>query len=207
MAEDISYLGNCPDGFQDLADVMLVVGDQSLPAHSQYLASPSRLLFQLLLDCPSFSRQQPLIISRELEGYKLVDVQTFLRHTYKDTAVENGEEAWQLLQIADQFDSPSLMEKAVTFLDSSQGDSLLKPNCGPKGAVHWLQLAERFRLTKFSERCIKYVADNFHLLQHDSRLSELPVAACVSIMKELQRVIDEKSNVRPRGGFREASVW
>jgi hypothetical protein len=195
-AEDLSYLGNCPAGFKDLADVILVVENQSFPAHSQYLASHSRLLYNLLADCPPFSRLQPLIIRRELEGYKLADVQTFLRHSYKDTTVGSDKEAWQLLQIADQFDSPSLMEKAVGFLETAQGDSFLQADCGPKGALHWLQMAERFGLTKFSQRCTKFVAEHFEVLQHDSRFSELPAAACLSIMKELQRYYCIKFNDR-----------
>lgn len=130
--EDLSYFGARPETFASLADIVLVVDGNSYPAHSQFVASRSRLMYRLTEDCPGFTRHQPLVISSALKAYKHADAHTFLKHVYTDCKVTSNTEALQLLTIADQFDLPPLMEKAIVFLEAEGNGSFLQADCGPK---------------------------------------------------------------------------
>lgn len=68
----INYFGDVAEGFAKQADVLPVVDDLELPAHSQYLSSHSRVLEQLLdsTEC-SFSCSNPLRLQAPLERYHL----------------------------------------------------------------------------------------------------------------------------------------
>lgn len=174
---------------------MLVVEENMYPAHSQFVASYSRLIYDLIEACPSFTRDQPLVIRSALEGYRQTDAHTFLKHVYTDCAVQSSTEALQLLTIADQFDSPVLMDKAIAFLEQEGQGSFLQANCGPTGVLHWLQVAERFSLAAFKQRCVEYAADHFDFLQKDLRLLEMPPNTSLALMQALQKVIERRGQV------------
>ena len=192
--EDTGYFGNRPAGFVSLADVVLVVENNNYPAHSQILASSSRLVHHMLQDCCGFSKVQPLVLSQPLAGFKQADIQAFLRHSYQDQPITSELEAMQLITIADLFDSPFLMEKAVHFLEAAKGD-LLQATCSSDGALHWLQVAERFGLDNFRNRCVLFVAAHFEMLQQDARIKDLSAATCCLLMRQLHNTISNRSQV------------
>ncbi|KAL0038929.1 hypothetical protein WJX77_002259 [Trebouxia sp. C0004] len=72
-----SHLASCPERFEDLADVVFVVGNERLPAHSQYMASDPKLMQALMRDSPTFSKDQPLLLDQQLQAFAREDVQTF----------------------------------------------------------------------------------------------------------------------------------
>ena len=166
----------------------LVVEDERYPAHSQFVASCSRLIYRIIEDTANFSRQEPLIISSALQGYKHADVQTLLKHVYTVCVARSNTEALQLLTVADQFDSPTLMERAVTFLERAGQGSFLQADCGPTGVLHWLQLAERFSLTAFKQRCVDYAAKHFQDVKEDPRMLLLQADTSLAFMEALQQM-------------------
>ena len=190
---DLSYLGKCPAGFVAMADVVFEIAGKRLPAHSQFLASQSRLIQGLLQDTGPISQQNPLILSSALQGHSLEGVLTFLQHTYKDLPLTTEKEAWDLLPIADQFDSPSLTDKAVSVIESSHGFNFFDQPCNGKDALDWWQLAERFGLLDFKARCIEAVARHFEALQHDDRLLQLSPSAAVELMRAIQHVLEKRT--------------
>ncbi len=180
----------------DLADVLLLVAGEQLPAHSQFLASQSRLFEGLLQDTGgTFNKTKPLVISAPLQGYRSSDVLTFLRHVYKDQQLQSEQEAWDLLPVADQFDSPSLTEKALVIIEQSQGTSFFSNANSNKDALYWWQLAKRFNLHSFKLRCIQAVAQRFDVLQHDKRLLELQPQAAVHLMQAIQQLMQARNKV------------
>ena len=196
QTHDLSYLGNCLPGFADLADVLLQVDGKRLPAHSQFLASQSRLFEGLLQDTDgTFCKRAPLVISTPLQHYREIDVLTFLRHIYKDQQLQSEQEAWELLPIADQFDSPSLTEKAVTVIEAAQGTSLFSNANNNKDVFDWWHLAERFNLHSFKSRCVQAVAQRFEMMQHDKRMLELQPQAAVDLMHAIQQLLQERTKV------------
>lgn len=175
-----------------MADVIIMISGKKLPAHSQFLASQSRLFESLMRATDNtFSKAEPLTISTPLEGYQEADVMTFLRHVYKQQPLQSEKEAWGLLPIADQFDSPSLTGKAIEIIEAAQGDSLFSHS--DKDVLDWWHLAERFNLQSFKARCVTAVAQHFETLQHDARLLQLKPAAALALMKALQQVVQDRT--------------
>lgn len=172
-----------------------MVEGKSYPAHSQVVACHSRLIYHLIEDCPAFSRQEPLIISSALEGCKSADVQIFLTHVYNDCALTSIPEALQLLKLADQFDSPILVEKAIVYLEAEGKGLFLQADNGATGILHWLQMAERFNLMGFRQRCINCAATRFKSIRKDPRMLELPAHLSLALMDALQSIIDEKEQL------------
>ncbi|KAK9866046.1 hypothetical protein WJX84_008175 [Apatococcus fuscideae] len=74
------YFEFAPEGFVDSADVILEVEGQRLPAHSQFLASQSRFMDNMVKDLGgNFSRSEQIIVPASmLSNYKAQDVQAFL---------------------------------------------------------------------------------------------------------------------------------
>ena len=114
--EQAWYAELWPEDFFDLADVILVVEGKKFPAHSQILASASVVFRQQFQDCPTYSTQEPSIVEEALKDYTAADIQAFLQHVYTSKTILKAQEAVQLLQAADQFNCPSLRERAVQFL-------------------------------------------------------------------------------------------
>ena len=123
---------------------------------------------------------------------------------YTDCAAQSNTEALQLLTIADQFDSPALMDKAIAFLERESQGSFLQANCGAKGVLHRLQIAERFDLAAFKQRCINYAADHFEFIDKDCRLLQLSPDTSLALMQALQKVIERRG--RPVGFAQDCGV-
>lgn len=76
------HLHSCPENFEDFADIIMVVGSQRIPAHSQYLAGHSKLMQSLMRDSLPFSTAKPLVLDQQLQGFAASDLQSFLIQVY-----------------------------------------------------------------------------------------------------------------------------
>ena len=152
------HLARCPDNFEDFADVFFVLGDQRLPVHSQYLASHSKLMQNMMREAPGFSKDRPLVLDRQLEAFAPNDLQLFLNHIYLSPAISAVPEAHALVQLADLFDAGQLMHKAVEYLEEASADELFSSK---DTILHWLLLAERYRLTALMAKCANQAAFHF----------------------------------------------
>ncbi len=94
-----SHLASCPEGFEDFRDVVFVVGNERLPAHSQHLASYSKLMQALMRNSPTFSKDNPLVLDQQLQAFPREDIQTFLDHVYLNRGVSLSAEAHALLRL------------------------------------------------------------------------------------------------------------
>lgn len=193
--ENVSYADLWPEGFVDLADHVLVVESKELPAHSHFLASTSAVIHKMLHDCPTYSKQQPLVIEEAFKGYKAPDMQTFLQHVYVSKKVLKAEEAVQLLMAADQLDCPGLRQRAVHFLEDPK-EHFLKPTCEEGGTLFWLQLTERFGTAGFAKRCVTFISEHWRELQHNSCMLQLLPSLFVQLMDQHQEVIKSRSVVK-----------
>ncbi len=149
----------------------------------------------MLEDCSNFSVEEPLVIGEALLQFGANATQTFLKHVYQHHPVSSHEEAQQLLSMAHLLDAPSLMKKAVSYMEDTE--HLLQATCEPAGAIYWLLLADRFDLTNFREQCIHFTVQHFHVLQRDDRLAELRTATCLALLRALQAKIDKHEVICP----------
>ena len=135
------------------------------------------------------------MIGEALSQYGATATQTFLKHVYQHHPVSSHEEAQQLLSMAHLLDAPSLMKKAVSYMEDTK--HLLQASCEPAGAIYWLLLADRFDLTNFRQQCINFTVQHFHVLQRDGRVEELCTATCLALLRALQDKIDKHEAICP----------
>lgn len=115
-----AHFEHAPAGFADTADMIFEVEGQRLPAHSQILAYHSHFVHKMLEDLSESAGQQKpsrlhqlVIGATMLSSYTAHDVQAYLCQIYEcgSKSLQSAEQAYQLLKIADQLDSPRLMKK------------------------------------------------------------------------------------------------
>ena len=145
-----AHLVACPENFEVFADVLFIVGEHRLPAHSQYLACHSKLLQDLILATASFSKDQPLVIQQQLQAFSPEAVQTFLNHVYGSAPLESPAAADMLLKVADYFNAPQMMEKAIQYFELIHPADLIKTT---DDVLKWLGVADRFNSSALSRKC------------------------------------------------------
>ena len=181
------HLGSCPENFEDFADVVMVVGSQRIPAHSQYLAGHSKLMQNLMRDSPPFSKGAPLVLDKQLQGFTASELQSFLNHIYLSPVISSSAEAYALLRLADLFDAAKLMGKAVAYLEETAAGDLYASG---DVTLKWLLLAERLNLESFMKRSANLAAIQYTQIRQDQRFSQLGQAALKAIMDNLHMLAD-----------------
>ena len=177
-----SHLACCPGNFEEFADVVFVVGNERLPAHSQYLASYSKLMQALMRDSPTFSKDNPLILDQQLQAFAREDIQTFLDHVYLNRDVRSPAEAQALLRLADLFDAAKLLGKAVEYLEAASPEDMFVDK---EAILRWLLLAERFDLLSFMRRCASHAAIHYQEVCKDPKFHQLGTSALKAVMRAL----------------------
>ncbi|KAL0046524.1 hypothetical protein WJX82_002978 [Trebouxia sp. C0006] len=132
------HLASFPDSFEDFADVIFVVSEQRLPAHSHYLASHSKILQNVMRECPTFSKDAPLVLDRQLGGFAASELQTFLNQIYFSPVISSVAEAQDLLKVADLFDAATLLGKAVAYLEKTPAQDLFLLHTRTSARMHAL---------------------------------------------------------------------
>lgn len=179
------HLASCPEHFEDFADIVMVVGNQRIPAHSQYLAGYSKLMQNLLRDSHSFSKDTPLVLDKQLEAFTASELQSFLNQIYLSPVISSSTEAYALLKLADLFDAAKLLGKAVAYLEETAAGDLFASS---DATLQWLLLAERLNLESFMKRCANIAAIQYRQIRQDQRFSQLGQAALRAIMDNLHKL-------------------
>ena len=187
-----SYLVSCPDNFEDFADVVFVIGNERMPAHSQYLAGQSKLMQNLMREASAFSKDRPLVLDHQLQSFAIEDLRTFLNHVYVSSAIGSASEAYALIKVADMFDATKLMTKAITYLEKESDDLLVSK----ESIVRWLLLAERFALASFMTKCANQAALMYSEVKTDAQFNELGPSALKAVMEGLHLLMDVHPGIR-----------
>lgn len=172
------YLRRCLPGSEDLCDLILVAGQERFPAHSQYLASHSHFIRQLILETGPFSRQHPLIIDEVLHGHSSACVQLLLFGVYSlgILSIDSPDLAWQLSKLTDQLNWAKMLRRCRVYLNEM-------PLCQPEDALHWLTVtAHEVELEGLHANCASKIAGDFDRVAKDERLTNLPTAHLMRIM-------------------------
>lgn len=187
------HLSSCPDNFEDFADVLFVVGNEQLPAHSQYWAGHSKLMQHMMREATAFSQNQPPVLDRQLQNFTRGELQTFLDHVYLSPAVGSIADAQALVKVADMFDAAKLMCKAVSYLEKASPDELF----GSKDSiVRWLLVAEKYNLASLLTKCARQAALRYTEVRSATRFSELDRTALKIIMDSLHLLTTVHPGVR-----------
>lgn len=172
------YLRRCLPGSEDLCDLILVAGQERFPAHSQYLASHSHFIRQLILETGPSSWQHPLIIDKILHGHSSASVQLLLFGVYNLSILSIGSPdlAWQLSKLTDQLNCPSMLRHCRVYLNQM-------PMCQADDALHWLTVtAHEAELEGLHANCASKIAADFDRVAKDKCLTSLSTAHLMRIM-------------------------
>lgn len=119
--EGAEYQQDLSPGFMAMADVYLVVADKTFHAHSQFLAAESRVLEAALEDLElQPSAKQPWVIE-SLQSYSSPVMERFLSAVYRPTPLHDVQEAWELIDIADQLDCTRMLTALQSILENQTG--------------------------------------------------------------------------------------
>ncbi len=181
------HLASFPDSFEDFADVIFVVSEQRLPAHSYYLASHSKILQNVMRECPTFSKDAPLVLDRQLGGFAASELQTFLNQIYFSPVISSVAEAQDLLKVADLFDAATLLGKAVAYLEETPAQDLFVSS---SKLLDWMLFAERCNFTSFMKRCAAHAAIAYEDISKDARFGSVGPCALRAVMHGLHQLTD-----------------
>ncbi len=174
-------------GFEESADVVLEVEGQSLPAHSQFLASQSHFFQNMLKDLSNDLRpsQKIIVPASMLSSFKLQDVTTFLHQVYNccSKAPESGAEAHELYRLADCFDAPKLMKNCLDYLMAQiEADLLFKGSTEEDGVLKWVLFAKQYGLADLEREAIAFIVNGFADVSSDDRLPDLSLALRMQLL-------------------------
>lgn len=178
-----AHLAGCSHDCANLADIVFVVGDVRMPAHSQRLAATSKVISALLRDSHTFSAKQPLVLEQQLQTFSVDELQTFLNHIYLDADLDSPAAAEALVRIADFYDATTLLEKADVFLSEVTGSILF---ARPSDVLHWILLTDRHELPLLLNKCASQAAMCYRDLCTDARFDELGVHSLKKILQGVQ---------------------
>ena len=114
--------------FMASADVYLIVAGKTYHAHSQFLAAQSSLLLRMLQDietppCP----KQPWILEIPFQHCNNTTMETFLSAVYRPPSFSfNGNDAWDLLDVADFLECTRMLNAGQVLLESQSGGSAVQ---------------------------------------------------------------------------------
>ena len=118
------YQKELSTGFMALADVHLLVGDNTYHAHSQCLTAESGILEKALQDIePMPTAKQPWVIESLLQGYDSKVVEKLLGAVYSPPVTYDAETAWEMLDIADHLECKRMLKVLRASLESCGGKS------------------------------------------------------------------------------------
>lgn len=76
------------------------------------------------------------------------------------------------------------------ILEKIDGINVLKANTKENGALKWLLLAEKYNLIDLKQSSINFIADNYDILQNDTRLLDISIQSYHAIAKKIQKMIN-----------------
>ena len=156
-----------------------------LPAHSQYMAFHSHFVQRLIHDLGPISWQEPLVIDTALQGHSRAAVDMLLASVYQQGVVHisDAQEAWQMYKLADHLDCPGMLQQCREYINSSSGAALLSTSSA--AALEWIVAAHELGWGALRQQCADSIAKNYHTLEADARMVQLPTELSMMIMAKM----------------------
>ncbi len=187
---DVRHLKQCLSGSVDLCDVVLVADHKRFPVHSQYLASHSQFIKQLVLETGPFTWKEPLVIEQVLHNHTSTCVHAMLLGVYNlgDLLITSPELAWQLYQLTDQLDCPEMLQSCRHYLNRN---TAMTKTAGD--ALHWLTVtAHEAHMDELHTHCANKIATEFLVVSEDPLLQPLPKKHLMLIMTAMSQRMSQQ---------------
>ena len=186
----VAYLHDAAPEFLNSADVEFCIGAKLMPAHSQIVASQSRILAKTFEDTKARPNSDSKCLFTEkdaLAGLTAANLELFLVQVYSSCSqpILSATDALELFLLAERFDCPKLRVACVSYLELSTNSFLTATIDNGNAVVKWLLFAEKYHLVKLREACITFTAENYGSIKSDQRLAQLPVSTVLEVTNAL----------------------
>lgn len=141
-----------------MSDVILVVGDQSLPAHRLILCASSEVFQVMLMNSKWSESQEKKIVLRESPACAAV-FEVFLKYLYTGKIQVNYANVIPLLQLADKYNVRDLLKVGLDFM--SRNISLAAKR---NQLVSWYQFTTNCGYKKVAGLCMDFIKWNYELV-------------------------------------------
>jgi len=179
-----------------MSDVLLVVGNQELPAHRLILCASSDV-FQIMLMNKSWSEaQEKRIILKETSACQAV-FEVFLKYLYTGKIQVDYANVIPLLQLADKYNVKDLLRVGLDFMSRNVALAARKNQ-----VVSWFQFTTNCGYKKQAALCLDFIKWNFNLVSGSIDWSHLELDSLVRVLKSSDLVTDGEVTV-----FRAVEVW
>ncbi|XP_023344194.1 BTB/POZ domain-containing protein 17 [Eurytemora carolleeae] len=143
-----------------MSDVLLVVGDQELPAHRLILCASSEVFQVMLMNSKWSESQEKKIILMESPACAAV-FEVFLKYLYTGKIHVNYANVIPLLQLADKYNVKDLLKLGLSFM--SRNVSL----AGKRNqVVSWYQFTTNCGYSHVSSLCLDFLKWNYELVSN-----------------------------------------
>lgn len=197
MDTDKSHLSQFPNEYAELADVVLVVENIRLPAHSQILAMHSNFVRKLLLETGPRSWQDPVMMETCLQCHTAAAVKLFLTAAYSlgSLTFPSVQQAWQFCLLADHLDCPKMLQQCKENINSSMESAQLSTS---KEALDWIMTADKLGLDSLKDLCAQRIASDYASLQQEPHMQALPAALLLLIMLHMSTMVHREEEIWTR---------
>lgn len=197
MDTDKTHLSPFPDEYAELADVILVVENVRLPAHSQILAMHSNFVRKLLLETGPRSWQDPVMMETCLQCHSAATVKLFLTAAYSlgSLTFPSVQQAWQFCLLADHLDCPKMLQQCKEHINSSMESAQLSTS---KEALDWIWTADKLGLDSLKDLCAQRIAIDYASLQQEPHMQALPAALLLLIMQYMSTMVHREEEIWTR---------
>lgn len=177
------YMKNLPENFFEHADINIIFSNIKFPVHSQFLRLQSKLMENLLTDVGK-NIDMPCDLSIDnLKNITIENLELFLSQVYNfsNDPINNEFQARDLFIVADLFESTKIMKRCIEYF-KQKNKSFLKI----ENVIEYLQISEKFNIDDFYDDCIRFVADNFVLLE--KYLTDVTKETCIRIVEKINYI-------------------
>jgi len=179
-----------------LSDVVLVVGQQQLPAHRLILCASSEV-FQIMLMNKNWNEaQEKKIVLKETPACRAV-FEVFLKYLYTGKIKVDYANVIPLLQLADKYNVKDLLRVGLEFMSRNIALAAKKNQ-----VVSWFQFTTNCGYQPQASLCLNFIKWNFNLVSSSIDWANLELDSLLHILASSDLVTDGEVTI-----FRAVECW
>lgn len=141
-----------------MSDVLLVVGDEELPAHRLILCASSDVFQVMLMNSTWSESQEKRIVLKETPACAAV-FEVFLKYLYTGKIQVNYANVIPMLQLADKYNVKDLLQLGLDFMARNVAIAAKRNQI-----VSWYQFATNCGYKDTSQLCLDFIKWNFEMV-------------------------------------------
>jgi len=169
-----------------MSDVILVVGDQELPAHRLILCASSDVFQVMLMNSKWSESQEKKIILKESSACGVV-FEVFLKYLYTGKINVDYANVIPLLQLADKYNVKDLLKVGLDYMGRNVSLSAKKNQ-----VVSWYEFTTNCGYKHVSKLCLDFIKWNYELVSHSIDWPNLERESLVGLLNCSDIVVNDE---------------